>query len=164
MPVWEQLWAFSFGEIKTLCMNSGELVFPEVALYPSAILSVYSDRQSIRGSWHTKLWMTTITANTTGPKAGLVMVWKVLVWGGGSAIPGCSFPNLCCSRRRAFSSLPPSGEEDLTSPGLCAQGMDSWGRSYSFAFTWSGETTIKTSMWSFGWYLKQMLQAFGSCQ
>lgn len=42
MPVWEPLWAFSYGEIKTLCMKLSELVFPKAALYPSAILHEYS--------------------------------------------------------------------------------------------------------------------------
>lgn len=42
MPMWEPLWAFPFGETKPSCMKSGDLVFPKVDLYTSAILDEYS--------------------------------------------------------------------------------------------------------------------------
>lgn len=38
MSVWEELQAFSFEEIKTFYLKPGELVFPKVALCPSAII------------------------------------------------------------------------------------------------------------------------------
>lgn len=52
------------------------------------------------------------------------------------------------------------GEGDLTSPGPCIRGVAGRGRSCSIALTWSGETTIRNRIWSFGWFLNQMLQAF----
>lgn len=79
---------------------------------------------------------------------------------------GCS---LCHSWILLFKSLlqqkrflqpVASREEDLTSLGPCVLGMDGRGRSCSVAFTWSGETTIRERIWSFGWFLKHMLQVF----